>query len=61
MVTSNATENQSTPKELDYEVLVVGCGFAGIGTGIKLNKIGIRDYIILETAADLGGAWRDNT
>jgi len=61
MVTSNATENQSTPKELDYEVLVVGCGFAGIGTGIKLNKIGIHNYLILEKAADLGGAWRDNT
>lgn len=53
--------NRSATGKVDYEVLVVGSGFAGIGAGIKLNKIGIHNYVILEKAGDLGGAWRDNT
>lgn len=62
MTAGNTTaENQSAAVKVDYEVLVVGSGFAGIGVGIKLNKIGIRNFVILEKASDLGGAWRDNT
>jgi cation diffusion facilitator CzcD-associated flavoprotein CzcO len=42
------------------EVAVVGSGFAGLATGVRLKEAG-RDFVILERAADLGGTWRDNT
>ncbi len=45
----------------DYEILVVGAGFSGLGAGIKLKEAGFEDFAILEQAADLGGTWRDNT
>ncbi|MEE2663573.1 MAG: NAD(P)/FAD-dependent oxidoreductase [Myxococcota bacterium] len=44
----------------DHEVVIVGSGFSGIGAAIKLESMGIRDYLILEKADDLGGTWRDN-
>lgn len=45
----------------DYEVVIVGAGFSGIGAAIKLGEAGITDFIILEGAEDIGGTWRDNT
>ena len=44
----------------EYEVAVVGSGFSGLGVGIKLRKMGIDRFVILEKADDLGGTWRDN-
>ncbi len=44
-----------------YEAVVVGAGFSGIGAGIRLRRAGIRSFVILEQADDLGGTWRDNT
>jgi cation diffusion facilitator CzcD-associated flavoprotein CzcO len=46
---------------LDFEVVIVGSGFSGLGTGIELKRRGIHDFVILERADDLGGTWRDNT
>lgn len=43
------------------EVLIIGAGFAGIGTAIRLLQQGIDDFTILERGADVGGTWRDNT
>jgi cation diffusion facilitator CzcD-associated flavoprotein CzcO len=40
-------------------VLVIGAGFAGLGTSIALQREGI-DHVVLERADDLGGTWRDN-
>ncbi len=42
-------------------VLVVGAGFAGLGTAIRLLQQGIEDFVILERADEVGGTWRDNT
>src|SRR3990170_1690392 len=42
------------------DVAVVGSGFAGLATGIRLKEAG-RDFVILERAGDLGGTWRDNS
>lgn len=44
-----------------YDVLVIGAGFSGLGAGIKLKESGIDNFVILEAAHDLGGTWRDNT
>ena len=45
----------------DYDVLVIGAGFAGVGAAIKLEEAGFDDFAVLEKAEDVGGTWRDNT
>ncbi len=45
----------------EYDVIVIGAGFSGLGAAIRLRKEGIDNFIILESAHDLGGTWRDNT
>jgi len=42
-------------------VAIVGGGFSGLGVAIRLLQRGIRDFVILEKAAQLGGTWRENT
>lgn len=41
--------------------LIVGAGFAGIGTAIRLLQEGTDDFVILERSNRVGGTWRDNT
>lgn len=41
--------------------LIIGAGFAGLGTAIRLRQTGIEDFVILERADRVGGTWRDNT
>ncbi|WP_241171820.1 NAD(P)-binding protein [Burkholderia multivorans] len=43
------------------DVIVLGAGFSGIGLGAKLLEAGMKDFVILEKADDIGGTWRDNT
>ncbi|USN96942.1 MAG: NAD(P)/FAD-dependent oxidoreductase [Candidatus Nomurabacteria bacterium] len=45
---------------VETRVLIIGTGFSGIGMGIKLQKAGINDFVILEKAHEFGGTWRDN-
>lgn len=45
----------------DYEVAVIGAGFSGIGTAIKLDEAGIEDWVMLEAGDGVGGAWHWNT
>ncbi|WP_051899344.1 flavin-containing monooxygenase [Sciscionella sediminilitoris] len=42
-------------------VLIIGAGFAGLGTAIRLRQAGITDFVILERGSGVGGTWRDNT
>ena len=42
-------------------VLIIGAGFAGLGTAIRLLQKGIDDVVILERGDRVGGTWRDNT
>ena len=50
------------PKTLPdhVRVLVVGTGFAGLGTAIRLRRQGQLDFAVLERGHDVGGTWRDN-
>jgi cation diffusion facilitator CzcD-associated flavoprotein CzcO len=41
--------------------LIVGGGFAGLGTAIRLLHRGVDDFVILERSSRTGGTWRDNT
>jgi len=43
------------------KVVIIGCGFAGIGMAVALRKAGVTDFIILEKQQDVGGVWRDNS
>jgi len=43
------------------DVLIVGAGFAGLGTAIRLLAAGIDNIVILERGAEVGGTWRDNS
>lgn len=45
----------------ETRILVVGSGFGGLGTAIRLKQRGVEDFVILERADDVGGTWRDNT
>ncbi|WP_265520237.1 flavin-containing monooxygenase [Oerskovia flava] len=45
----------------DVDVAVVGAGFAGLGTAIRLQREGAASYVVLERGDDVGGTWRDNT
>lgn len=47
--------------EIDVEVLIVGAGISGIGAGIALRRQGQESFVLLESASDIGGTWRDNT
>jgi cation diffusion facilitator CzcD-associated flavoprotein CzcO len=44
-----------------YDTLIVGTGFTGIGTAIKLAAAGVDDFVILEREDRVGGTWRDNS
>lgn len=55
------SSNTSNTRERQYDIIIVGAGFSGIGAAIKLKQHGFENYVILEKATDLGGTWRDNT
>ncbi|MFF7939254.1 flavin-containing monooxygenase [Nocardia gamkensis] len=43
-----------------YDAVVVGAGFGGMGAGIQLDRLGLSNYVILEREDDLGGTWHVN-
>jgi cation diffusion facilitator CzcD-associated flavoprotein CzcO len=44
-----------------YHTLIVGAGFSGIGTAIKLDKAGLGNYLLIEAGDGVGGTWHWNT
>ena len=48
-------------QEAPADVLIVGAGFAGLGTAIRLLAAGIDNIVILERGTEVGGTWRDNS
>ena len=42
-------------------VAIVGNGFSGLGTAIRLRQAGIEDFLVFERHGDVGGTWRDNS
>lgn len=45
----------------DHEVVVIGAGAGGICAGIKLQEMGIDDFLLVDRAPAMGGTWRANT
>ena len=44
------------PVSSHVRVAIIGSGFGGIGTAIRLKQSGIADFVIFERASDVGGA-----
>jgi cation diffusion facilitator CzcD-associated flavoprotein CzcO len=44
-----------------FDVAIIGTGFSGLGMAIRLRQEGLRDFVLLERAADVGGTWLENT
>ncbi|MCH5673941.1 flavin-containing monooxygenase [Streptomyces gilvus] len=42
-------------------VAVIGSGFGGLGAAVRLRREGVTDFVVLERAGSVGGAWRDNS
>ena len=45
----------------DTDILIVGAGFSGLGTAIRLRQEGYTDFVVLERGDDVGGTWHFNT
>ena len=64
---TQATTPRTRPKKpargarKHYGVIVIGSGFAGLGTAIRLLKDGREDFLVIERGSEVGGTWRDNT
>ncbi|WP_167106949.1 NAD(P)/FAD-dependent oxidoreductase [Mycobacterium sp. DL592] len=46
--------------EQQFDAIIVGAGFAGIGAAIQLKRLGFDDFVILDREDDLGGTWYVN-
>lgn len=44
-----------------YDTVIVGAGFSGIGTAIKLDKSRMGNYLVIEAGDGPGGTWYWNT
>jgi cation diffusion facilitator CzcD-associated flavoprotein CzcO len=55
---TTATGGRPTPH---VKVAIIGTGFSGLGTAIKLLQNNVKDFVLLERADEIGGTWRDNS
>lgn len=46
--------------EQQFDVIIVGAGFGGIGAAIQLKRLGYENFVILDRESDLGGTWHVN-
>ena len=47
-------------QKLDYNIAIIGAGFAGLGAAIRLKKSGENSFMVFERGKEVGGTWRDN-
>jgi cation diffusion facilitator CzcD-associated flavoprotein CzcO len=43
------------------DIAIIGAGFSGLGTAIRLRQQGLEDFVVLERHHDVGGTWWANT
>ena len=63
-LTATATRRKSAERRKPthtYGALIIGAGFLGLGTAVKLLEAGVEDFVIVERGDRVGGTWRDNT
>lgn len=54
------TEKPLAKTSPDYEVIIIGTGFGGMGAAIQLRRLGIDSILMLDREDDLGGTWHVN-
>ncbi len=59
-VTNFGPKRSSEPQE-HVRVAIIGTGFGGLGTAIRLLQEGERSFLVFERAEAVGGVWRDNS
>lgn len=42
-------------------VAIIGAGFGGLGTAIRLKQTGVDDFVVFDKAPEVGGTWQINT
>ncbi|CAF3937868.1 unnamed protein product, partial [Rotaria sp. Silwood1] len=47
-------------KDGEYYIIIIGTGFSGLGTAIKLKQHGMNNFIVLERRGHVGGTWYAN-
>ena len=45
------------PVQSEVEVAIVGAGFSGLLSAVRLSEAGVKDFLIVDKAADFGGTW----
>ena len=45
----------------EHDIIIIGSGFSGLGTAIRLKEAGFDDFVVLERGDDVGGTWHFNT
>ena len=43
-----------------FEVIIIGAGFGGMGAAIQLKRLGYDNILIVDREDDLGGTWHVN-
>ncbi|MGI9123269.1 MAG: flavin-containing monooxygenase [Mycobacterium sp.] len=46
--------------EQNYDAIIVGAGFGGIGAAIQLKRCGFENFVLIDRQPDLGGTWYVN-
>ncbi|MBB5642442.1 flavin-containing monooxygenase [Cryobacterium roopkundense] len=54
---ASSPDSRRTPHT---RVAIIGAGFSGLGTAIRLAQKGEDDFVVFERADEVGGTWRDN-
>lgn len=54
-------DRRASPLPAAVDHLIIGAGFAGLGTAIKLAEAGEDDFLVIEKDGGIGGTWRANT
>jgi cation diffusion facilitator CzcD-associated flavoprotein CzcO len=45
------------PRTDEVDVAIVGAGFGGLLTGVRLRELGVKSVRLIDRAADVGGTW----
>ena len=45
----------------EVDVAIIGAGFSGLGTAIRLKQEGVEDFVVLARDEEVGGTWWANT
>ena len=44
----------------EYYAIIIGTGFSGLGMAVKMNQLGMDNYILIERHGRVGGTWYAN-